>query len=197
MSGSWVEPVAGDNTLGRAVALARNWWALGLRGVFAILLGIVALAWPGITLGSLVLVFAVYMLVDGVFALVAGLRAASQHGNWAGMVLEGVIDLVVGAIALMAPLLTLLAFVWLAGGWAVVSGAAMIWAAFRLHPAHGRWLLLLGGAVSVIWGLLLFVAPVAGAVVMTWWLGAYALLFGITMLVAAFRLRRLHTGHAV
>jgi len=182
--------------MARTVAASRNWWALALRGLFAILFGVaVFIIPPGLTVATLVLVFAAYMLVDGVFALAAGLMAATHHGSWAGMVLEGVVDVVVGAVALMAPLATILAFIWLVAAWALVSGAAMIWASFRLHPAHGRWLLVLGGAFSIIWGVLLFAWPVAGAVVMAYWLGAYALVFGVMMVVAAFGLRRLHLAH--
>jgi uncharacterized membrane protein HdeD (DUF308 family) len=178
--------------LGRSAALARNWWALEWRGLFAILFGIIALAWPGVTIGSLVLVFGVYMLVDGAFALVGAIRAATHHGRWAGLILEGLIDLLVGLIALAMPVATVLAFVWLAAAWAVVSGFALLWAGFGLHPTHGRWLLILGAVISIVWGVLLFLLPAAGAVVLTWWLGAYALLFGIALIIAGLRLRRMH-----
>ena len=181
--------------MARAVAAARNWWAVGLRGLFAILFGLaVFVIPPSLTVATLVLVFAAYMLVDGVFALIAGLLAASRHGAWVGMVLEGVIDVLVGVVALAAPLATILAFIWLVAVWALISGAAMIWASIRLHPAHGRWLLVLGGAFSIIWGVLLFAEPAAGAVVMAYWLGAYALVFGVVMVVAAFGLRRLNVA---
>ena len=182
--------------MARAVSVARNWWALGLRGLFAILFGIaVFVIPPGLTVATLVLVFAAYMLVDGVFALVTGLVSATHHGSWAGMVLEGVVDVVVGVVALVAPLATILAFIWLVAAWALISGGAMVWASIRLHPAHGRWLLVLGGAFSIVGGVLLFAWPVAGAVVMAYWLGAYALVFGVMMVVAAFGLRRLHMAH--
>jgi uncharacterized membrane protein HdeD (DUF308 family) len=169
--------------------LARNWWAVLLRGVFAVLFGVLALIWPGITIGSLILLFGIYMLADGVMAIVAGIRAATQHERWGALVLEGVADLIAGAIALVWPLATVLAFVWLAAAWAIVSGALLLAATFRLRPAHGKWLMGLGAIVSIVWGVLLFAAPGAGAVVMTWWLGAYALLFGAALIALAFRLR--------
>jgi uncharacterized membrane protein HdeD (DUF308 family) len=172
--------------------LAQNWWAVALRGAFAILFGIIALVLPGVTLTALVLLFAAYMLVDGVFAIVAGVRAARRHERWGLLVLEGIVDLVVGAVAVVAPLATVLAFVLLMAAWAIVTGAILTIAAFRLQVAHGRWLMGLGGIVSLIWGALLLIWPIAGALVLTWWIGAYALLFGIALLALAFRLRRRH-----
>jgi uncharacterized membrane protein HdeD (DUF308 family) len=170
--------------------LAENWWAIALRGVFAILFGLMALFLTGPTIGALVLLFAAYMLVDGIFAIVAGIRAARHHQRWGAFILEGIVDLIAGAIAFFIPIATVLAFVWLSGAWAIVSGCLMLAAVFRLRPTHGKWWLAFGGIVSVIWGVLLFIAPIAGAVVMTWWLGAYALVFGVAVLVLAFRLRR-------
>jgi uncharacterized membrane protein HdeD (DUF308 family) len=118
-------------------------------------------------------------------------RAARRHERWGALVLEGIVDLIAGAIAFVAPLATILAFVWLSGGWAIVSGALMLAAAFRLRRAHGKGWLAFGGIVSIVWGILLFIAPIAGAVVMSWWLGAYALVFGVLLLVLAFRLKGL------
>jgi len=169
--------------------LARNWWVMALRGVCAVLFGLIALLLPGVTITSLVLLFAAYMLVDGVFAIIAGVRAATRRERWWPFILEGVIDLAAGVVAVVAPIATILAFVWLSGAWAVVSGVMMIAAAVRLRASHGKWWLGFGGLVSVVWGILLFVAPIEGAVAMTWWLGAYALVFGGALIVLAFRLR--------
>jgi uncharacterized membrane protein HdeD (DUF308 family) len=170
--------------------LARNWWALALRGVFGIIFGIIALALPGITIAALILWFAAYMTVDGIFAIVAGVRAALRHQRWGALILEGIVGLVAAAIALLAPIATLLAFVWLTAAWAIVSGVLLLSAVSRLHRTHGKWLMALSAVVSILWGFLLIVAPIPGAVAMTWLLGAYALIFGVAMLVLAFRLRR-------
>jgi uncharacterized membrane protein HdeD (DUF308 family) len=170
--------------------LARNWWALALRGVFGIIFGIIALALPGVTITALILWFAAYMIVDGIFAIVAGVRAALRHQRWGALILEGIVDLIAAAIALLAPIATLLAFVWLTAAWAIVSGVLLLGAVSRLHRTHGKWLMALSAVVSVLWGFLLIIAPIPGAVAMTWLLGAYALIFGIAMLVFAFRLRR-------
>jgi uncharacterized membrane protein HdeD (DUF308 family) len=169
--------------------LADNWWAIALRGVFAILFGLVALLLPGVTLNALVLLFAAYMLVDGIFDIVAAVRAAAHQERWGWLVLEGVVDLLAGAIALVWPLITILAFVLLLAAWAVVSGVSLTTAAFRLHASHGRWLMVLSGVVSVAWGILLAIWPIVGAVVLTWWIGAYAIVFGVLLLILAFRLR--------
>jgi len=178
---------AGDDAMSNL--LAQNWWAIALRGVFAIIFGIIALLMPGAALLAFVLLFAAYMLVDGVLAIIAGVRAARRHERWGWLIFEGVLDLIAGAIAVLWPLITIVAFVFLLGAWAIVTGALMFGASFRLNIPHGRWLMTLAGAVSIIWGVLLIIWPLIGAVVLTWWIAAYALIFGIAMLVLAFRLR--------
>ncbi|MCU1279327.1 MAG: rane protein [bacterium] len=170
--------------------LAENWWAIAIRGICAILFGIIALLMPGLTVGALVLLFAAYMIVDGVFAIVAGVRAATHHERWGALILQGVLDLIISAIAIVAPIATVLAFVYPNAAWALISGGLMLAAAFHLHRTHGKWLLALGGILSVIWGVLLFIAPIPGVVVLTWWLGAYALIFGAALVILSFRLKR-------
>jgi uncharacterized membrane protein HdeD (DUF308 family) len=172
-------------------ALARNWWAFLLRGVFAIIFGAVAIMLPGVTLAALVLLFAAYMLVDGIFAILAAVRAARRHERWGLLVLEGLADFAAGAIAILWPLITIIVFIYLIGAWAIVSGTLLWVAAFRLALARGRWLMALSGAISAVWGLVLLLSPLTGAIALTWFMGAYALFFGVAMLVLAFRLRRL------
>ncbi|HTW36307.1 MAG TPA: HdeD family acid-resistance protein [Rhizomicrobium sp.] len=169
--------------------LAKNWWAFAIRGVLGVLFGLIAFVWPGVTMLSLVIVFAAYAIVDGVFAIIAAVRAAEQHQRWTLFLLEGVIGIVVGVLAFLWPALTVVVFVTLIAFWALLTGGLMLAAAFRLHPDHGRWWFVLGGVASIIYGALLLVAPLIGALVLTWWIGAYALVFGIAMLVGAFRLR--------
>lgn len=169
--------------------LARNWWAIALRGAFAILFALVAFFFPGATILSLLLLFAAYMLVDGVFAIIAAVRAARAGERWGLLVLEGVVDIATGVIVFAWPGISLLAFVLVMAAWAIVSGVLMVAAAFRLPKDYGRWWLVIGGVSSVLFGVLLAIAPLTGAVVLTWWLGAYALAFGIALLVLAFQLR--------
>jgi uncharacterized membrane protein HdeD (DUF308 family) len=170
--------------------LMRNWWALALRAVAAIIFGIFAVLWPGVTLKVLVLLFAAYMLVDGVFAIIAGLRAAERQERWWLLVIEGALDLVVGFIAFFWPGIALLAFVYLVAFWAILSGIALLAAGLRLHRSNGEGLLILSGGLSLLWGIVVIAWPIAGEVAMAWWIGAYALLFGIFMLSFALRLRR-------
>jgi uncharacterized membrane protein HdeD (DUF308 family) len=169
-----------------SAVLARNWWVLAIRGGLGIAVGLLALVLPAATMLALVLLFAAYMLVDGVFAIMAAVRAAREHERWGLLVLEGVADIVAGVIAVVWPGITVLAFVLLVAAWAVVSGSLMLVAGYRLNIEHGRWWLLLAGALSVAYGALLVVAPMIGALVLTWWFGAYALLFGVAL---AFRLK--------
>jgi uncharacterized membrane protein HdeD (DUF308 family) len=190
-----IQPPAKTDT--KNAVLARNWWAIALRGVFGILFGIVAFAMPGVTMLSLVLVYAAYMLVDGFFAIVAAARAARQRERWGLLILEGVVDLLAGAFAVAWPGLTVLAFVILVAAWAIVSGGLMVAAATQLKLDHGRWWLVLGGIASVVYGVLLIMAPMIGAVVLTWWIGAYALIFGACLLVLGFRLRTHRNDDAI
>src|SRR3984885_9171391 len=169
--------------------LAHNWWLVAIRGVLGIAVGVIAFIMPAATMLALILLFAAYMLVDGVFAIVAAVRAARQRDRWGLFVLEGVADIAAGVIAVLWPGITLVAFVFLVAAWAIVSGSLALMAAFRLNIEHGRWWLVLGGAASVVYGILLIVAPLIGALVLTWWFGAYALVFGIALLVWSFRLK--------
>lgn len=180
----------------RSTALARNWWAILVRGIAAVLFGIVALLLPVQALAVLALIFGIYLLVDGVFALIAAIRAATHHDRWAWLLLEGAVDLLVGLLALAAPGAVIIGTVWVISAWAIVTGALMLAAAFRLHGSHGNWLLGLSGGISIVWGALLWFAPVIGAFVLTIWLGAYALIFGIAMIAFALRLRHRHLGPA-
>ena len=179
----------GDVSDAMSARLAQNWWLILLRGLFAIAFGVIAILLPGVTLAALVLLFAAYMLVDGILAIIAGVRAARRHERWVALVLEGVADLVASAIAWFWPLATILAFVILAGAWAVVSGVLLLGAAFRLNIAHGRWLMAFGGAVSLLWGFLLLIQPALGALALAWWMGAYALFFGGALIALSIRLR--------
>jgi uncharacterized membrane protein HdeD (DUF308 family) len=169
--------------------LVRNWWLFTLRGALGIVFGVIALAWPGATMLSLVIVFSAYMLVDGVAGIIAAVRAARQRARWGVLVLEGLLDIAAGIAAFLWPGLTVLAFVVLVAVWAVVTGALMTAAGFRLNTEHGRWWLVLGGLLSLIYGAVLIVAPMVGAVVLTWWIGAYAIAFGISLIIFSFKLR--------
>ena len=174
-------------------ALARNWWAIALRGVAGIVFGVIALTVPTAAMLTLAWLFGAYLLVDGVFAIVAAIRAAEHHERWGLLLLEGIIDLVMGGIVWVFPAGAILAFVLMTAAWALLTGGLMLVSSIRLHGTHGRLWLALGGIVSLIWGVLLAASPLTGAIVLTWWLGAYAIVFGVMLLILAFRLRRHNT----
>ncbi len=168
--------------------LADSWWAVGLRGILGILFGLICLLTPGVAIEVFVILFSAYMLVDGVFAIISGIKAARNGERWGLLILEGIVDLAAGVVAFLWPAITLVALIWIIAVWAAVSGVLMLSAAFTLNIDHGRWWLALGGIASIIFGILLVVEPLIGAVVLTLWIGAYALVFGVFLLVVAFQL---------
>jgi uncharacterized membrane protein HdeD (DUF308 family) len=168
--------------------LAQNWWAFAMRGVLGIIFGVIAIFLPGVTMLSLVLVFSAYALVDGIFAIMAAVRAMRQHERWGFLLLEGIVNIIAAIIAFLWPGITVASFIFLVGTWAILSGGLMLSAALRLQLDHGRWWLALGGLASVIYGVLLIAAPFLGALVLTWWLGAYAIVFGIALIAMAIKL---------
>lgn len=172
-----------------AAIMVGNWWALALRGVVAILFALIAFFLPGITAAALILLFGAYAFVDGVFALIAGLRAARHHGRSGPLLLEGILNIVIGIIVFLWPGPALVALIYLIAIWAVISGIALIAAGMALIRHSGEWLLVLSGVISVLLGIILFVQPAAGVVALSWWLGFYALLFGIILVATAFRIR--------
>jgi uncharacterized membrane protein HdeD (DUF308 family) len=169
--------------------LVQNWWLFTLRGVLGIVFGCIALIFPGPTMLSLVIVFSAYMLVDGVAGIISAVRAMRRRDRWGLLVFEGLLNIAVGIIAFLWPGITVLAFVLLVAAWAIVSGALMTAAGFRLNIDHGRWWLVLGGLLSLVYGALLIATPLIGAIVLTWWLGAYALAFGIALVIFSLKLR--------
>jgi uncharacterized membrane protein HdeD (DUF308 family) len=170
--------------------LARNWWVLAIRGVAAILLGIAAFAWPGMTLTVLILLFGAYALVDGIFAVIAGIVAHGESDRWWMMIITGLAGIAAGAVTLLWPGITVFVLLYVIAAWAVLSGILEIAAAIRLRKEiEGEWLLGLAGAASVIFGILLVLLPGPGAVALIWLIGIYALMFGFLLLVLAFEVR--------
>jgi uncharacterized membrane protein HdeD (DUF308 family) len=172
-----------------STALAQNWWAIAIRGVLGIVFGLIAFILPGVTLLSLVYLFGAYAIVDGGFAIASAYRAARAHRHWGLLVVEGAAGILAGAIAWLWPGISLIAFVILIGVWALFTGALMFRSAFALHLKHGRFALVFGGVCSMVFGGILIVSPIVGAVVVAWWVGIYAVLFGVALLFLAFRLR--------
>jgi|SRR5581483_9391540 len=171
-------------------ALARNWWSLVIRGILGIAVGLMTFLWPGITLMALVFLFAGYALVDGVVSLAGAAHAAQAHERWAALLIEGLIGIGAAVVTILWPAITALSLVFVVAAWAILSGVAEVLAAVRLRRhVSGEWLLALAGIASVVFGVLLAAVPLAGALVIAMWFGAYALVFGIMLLVLGFRLR--------
>ncbi|MBB2754601.1 UNVERIFIED_ORG: uncharacterized membrane protein HdeD (DUF308 family) [Rhizobium aethiopicum] len=193
---SWFEPYNPDLESARNSMLADNWWIVALRGVLAILFGIAAFVMPAATMLAFVLVFAAYSLVDGIFSVALSVRGARKGERWGLLLLNGLFGIAIGIAAAMLPGITVLAFILMIAAWALVSGGLMLGASFALKISHGRWLLVFGAIASLLYGVLLFVSPFIGALVLTWWMGAHALVFGVTLIVFAFRLRKHRGEHA-
>jgi uncharacterized membrane protein HdeD (DUF308 family) len=172
------------------LVMARNWWVLIVRGLIAIALGIVTFVWPGITLGALVLLFGAYAFIDGAMSITGAVRATLAHERWASLLLEGVAGIAGGAVAFLWPGITIVALVFVIAAWAIVTGAFEIAAAWRLrrHVA-GEWLLALSGVASVVFGVLVTLAPITGALVLALWFGAYVFVSGLLLIGLGFRLR--------
>src|SRR3954470_13037972 len=174
----------------RVRSLAQNWWARVIRGVVGVLFGIAALVWPPAAVAALVLLFGAYALVDGIFNVVAAVRASREGRRWGWLVFSGVIGIATGLIAFFFPGITALALVLLVASWSVVTGVAEIVAAVRLRKQiRHEWLWILSGLLSVAFGVLLFLLPAAGAVALAVWIGAYMLVFGALLIAFGIRLR--------
>jgi uncharacterized membrane protein HdeD (DUF308 family) len=171
--------------------LARNWWALLIRGIAAVIFGLLAFFWPGATGFALVILFGAYALVDGVFAIVSAVRAAEAHERWIALALEGIIGIVIAAIVFFYPLLAGLALFYTIAAWAILTGILELVAAFQLRAlVPNEWMLILGGILSIVFGVLLIVfPPLIGIFTVIYLIGFYAILFGIVMIVFSFRLR--------
>src|SRR4030088_3531631 len=173
-----------------AQTLVQNWWLFLLRGIVGIIFGCLALIFPGPTMLSLVILFSAYMLVECVFGIIAAVRTIRRkEDRWGLLIFEGLLNIAVGILAFLWPGITVIAFVILVAAWAIVSGGLMTAAGFRLNVDRGRWWLILGGLLSIAFGAILIIAPLIGAVVLTWWIGAYAIAFGVALIIFSFKLR--------
>jgi uncharacterized membrane protein HdeD (DUF308 family) len=174
-----------------AVTLSRNWWTFALRGVVAIVFGVLALAWPAITLLALVALFAAFALINGAASAAGALQNRSGDEHWWLGLLLGLASLGAGVIAIVSPGLTALVLVLLMGANAIVTGVLDIALAIRLRRAiRGEWVLFLAGLVSIVFGVLVFLYPGAGALALVWLISVYAIASGVLLLAAALRLRR-------
>jgi uncharacterized membrane protein HdeD (DUF308 family) len=172
-------------------ALAKSWWLVLLRGIAGILFGLLAFVWPGLTLVTLVLLYGVYALVDGACALAAAFTGAAKPAPTWWLVVVGLLGIAAAGVAFLWPGPTALVLVLLIGGWAIAHGIFEIIGAIRLRKEiDNEWWLILAGAVSVAFGVLVLIAPGAGALALIWLIGAYSIVFGAMLVGLSLRLRK-------
>jgi uncharacterized membrane protein HdeD (DUF308 family) len=172
--------------------VSRYWWAIALRGVLAIVFGVLAFVWPGATLASLVLLFGAYAIVDGIASIVIGIREFGERERWWATLLGGVVSVGAGVITFMMPGITALTLLFVIAAWAIVRGILEIVAAVRLrHVIEGEWLLGLAGALSIAFGVFMIAFPGAGALAVVWWIAAYAIVLGLMLVALGFRVKGL------
>jgi uncharacterized membrane protein HdeD (DUF308 family) len=171
-------------------AIRRNWWMLALRGVLAIIFGLIALVFPGIALLAFIYVFGAYAFIDGIIAVYTAIQERGSLNRWGWVLFEGILGIIAGIIAFIHPGFTALVLLYVVAIWAVVTGFMEIVAAFALRGFAAReWALGLAGVLSVIFGIILFIFPGAGLLSILWLVGIYAIVFGILFIVRAFQMR--------
>jgi uncharacterized membrane protein HdeD (DUF308 family) len=172
--------------------LAQHWWVLLLRGLLAIAFGLLTYARPGLTILLLVTFWGAYALIDGIFEVIAGVRA-----KWGSLIFLGLIGIAAGIIALLRPGLTAVALLWVLAFWAIVAGIMQISAAIRLRKeVQGEWLWILSGILTVALGVLFIARPGEGILSVTWLIATLAIVWGILLCMLAFRLKA-HAGKLV
>jgi uncharacterized membrane protein HdeD (DUF308 family) len=170
--------------------LSRNWWVFVLRGIVAILFGVLAFLRPGITLEALILLFAFWALFDGIFALIGSIGAAEAKEPWWPLVLIGLLGIAAGILTFRYPGVTALALLFVIAFWSIFRGIIEIVAAVRLRELiQGEWWFILGGIASIAFGVLIVMYPGSGLLAVVWLIGLYAVIFGITQIMLGFRLK--------
>ena len=174
------------------IELSRTWWMYLVRGLLAIAFGVAMLIWPKSTMSALVLLIGAFVLADGILTVLAGFSSSAYLTRWGVLVLEGLVGIGIGWLALSQPEMAMSVLGYLIGAWAVITGIFEIVAALELRRViPGEWATLLLGVLSIVLGILLFVFPREAVVAIGWAIGVYAIVFGIVEIIFAFRLRGL------
>jgi uncharacterized membrane protein HdeD (DUF308 family) len=172
--------------------LSRDWWHFAVRGVLAILFGVLALVWPKSAITALVLLFGAFVLVDGIVAVVSGIQLRQSFKYWWALLLEGLTGIAIGIMTFIWPNAAALALLYFIAIWAILTGVFEIVAALEFRNLiPGEWATFIAGLLSIVLGILLFVSPSAGAIGLIWAIALYAIAFGIMEIVFAVRLRGL------
>lgn len=171
-------------------ALAKNWWLLALRGLASVLFGVLAFVWPVLTVLTLLYIYAAYVLADGVLALIAAVRGEGGPMPRWWLAVVGLLGIAAGVLTIALPVLTALTLLMFIGAWALIRGVFEIIGAIRLRKEiDNEWMLILSGALSVLFGAAMLLNPGAGALALVWVIAAYAVASGIILLILAFRLK--------
>lgn len=173
------------NPLAQAQIMQSSWTSLLLRGILAIIFGIIAILFPGIALFALIIVFGAYAFLDGILAIVVAIQERHVLPRWGWLLVEGIAGIALGIVAFVWPGETALILLYIVAVWAIVTGILEIGAAFTVRD----WLIGLAGILSLAFGVLLIAHPGAGLLSILWLLGIYALIFGVLLIVHAFQLR--------
>jgi uncharacterized membrane protein HdeD (DUF308 family) len=173
-----------------AGTLSHNWWVLLLRGIVAIIFGVLTFAQPGISLATLVLVFGAYAFADGVLQSWTAITHRHDRDNWGMLLVGGLVGIGVGILTWLTPGITALALVFYIAIWAITTGALEMVAAIRLRKEiEGEWLLVLAGLAAVAFGVALIVRPDIGALAVLWLIASFALVYGIALVALSFKVR--------
>ena len=176
--------------------LTRNWWIFIIRGLFAIIFGVLALMWPELTLFALVWFFGAYVLTDGVFQVYSAISRREDFNRWWLILLEGLFGIVFGVLTFAWPGITGLVLLILIAAWAFITGILEIAAAIQLRKEiENEWLLAFSGLISIVLGILMMIWPATSGVALAWLIGIYAIIFGITIIALGFRLRNWKQGN--
>jgi len=172
------------------LVLASSWWSLVIRGLVAIMVGALTVFWPTITVEALVLLFGAYALIDGIVNIAGAWRASRTHERWGALLFEGLVGVAAAVVTIFWPAITAIALVYVVAAWALVTGVFAVMAAVRLRRyIAGELLLALAGITSILFGMLLIIAPLAGAVALALWFGVYAVISGTLLVALGLRLR--------
>ena len=175
-------------------ALKHYWWVLVIRGICGIVFGVIAFAYPGLALATLVLLFGAWVLIDGVFRIVGATSGRASDPDWGFHLIVGILGILVGVLTFRSPGITALALVIYIAAWALMVGAVEIALAIKLRrEMKGEWFLILMGLASIIFAVLLLWNPGPGALALLWLIASYAIVFGLLAIILGFRLRSLRT----
>ncbi len=176
-------------------ALGARWWTFVVRGVAAIVFGILAVALPKISLLALVILYGGFALANGVFSIITATRRGRAGERWGWFLFEGLVGIGAAIVAFVWPGITALVLLTIIAVWAILTGIGEVAAAVRLRRyVEGEWMLALSGVISILFGAVLLVDPSAGALAVVWIIGAYAIAFGLLLTGLGIRLQRLHAG---